>query len=562
MRKQEHIQPFTIGVLADFNSQNLMVLLQKQGMARGATCVQAPFGQTINTLLDGNHKFWEASYDALVVWTLPQRAVPTFNKVLSFDDYRIEDLLSEVDFLAGLVEALPATVKTVVLPTWVMPCMERGLGLLDMTTGVGNALMRMNLRLAEHFSLGRRVMLLDAQRWVNVVGQTAFNSKLWYLSKTPFHSAVFQEASEDIFSALDGLCGRSKKIVILDLDNTVWGGIVGEVGWEKLRLGGHDPIGEAFVDFQKLLKRLTNRGVVLAIVSKNEENVALDAIRFHPEMVLKMDDFVSWRINWGDKAKNIVDLLEELNLGLESAVFLDDSPVERARVHEALPQVLVPDLSEDPTEYPTLLGKLRCFDRPTISEEDRSRTKMYVADRGRIALKSEIQSLDQWLNMLELSVSAEPLNRKNLERATQLLNKTNQMNLSTRRLTSADLFAWAESERHVLWTFRVGDKFGDYGLCGICSLTRDEEQAQIVDFLLSCRVMGRGVEESMLATAAEFAKGLGCQWICAEFTPSARNKPCAKWFESQANVQCRENRYVFSLMDPILFPKHIRMSHR
>lgn len=552
----------SIGLLADFNVQNLAVLLRKNAQSCEVNCVQAPFGQTVNVLLDIKVEFWSAPHDALVLWTLPERAVPAFRKVLSFEKYSLEELLKEVDSFAGLVQRIPEAVRAIFIPSWIVPGMERGWGPMDLANGVGvaNALMRMNLRLADLFWHDRRVVLLDSYRWVSAAGEGAYNPKLWYLSKTPFNTTVFQEASRDILAALEGIRGRSKKIIILDLDNTLWGGIVGEVGWEKVRLGGHDPIGEAFVDFQKSLKRLMNRGVVLALVSKNEESVALEAIRQHPEMVLKADDFAGWRFNWHDKAENIMDLLSELNLGFESAVFLDDSPFERARVREALPEVLVPEMPADPIQYPIFLSRFKCFDNLSISREDRTRTKMYVADRGRTALKKELKSLDQWLEMLELSISVERLNAKNLERAAQLFNKTNQMNLSTRRLAAAELFTWAQAEGHALWTFRVTDKFGDYGLCGISSLVQNGARGQMLDFLLSCRVMGRGVEEAMLATVAQHARDSGCELVWAEYIPSARNQPCGKWLQSLPYVERKENRFVLPLKNPLAFPRHTRMS--
>jgi FkbH-like protein len=552
----------SIGLLADFNVQNLAVLLQKNAQHYELSCAQGPFSQTMRVLLDPGSEFWSSPYEAVVLWTLPERAISSFSKVLSFERYSMEVLLDEVDSFAKVVEQIPGSVRTILIPIWVVPCMDRGWGPLDLGHGVGiaDALMQMNLRLASRLGQHLRVVLLDSYRWMSTAGPGAYNPKLWYLSKTPFHSTVFQEASKDILATLDGIRGRSKKIVLLDLDNTLWGGIVGDVGWEKLRLGGHDPVGEAYVDFQKILRRLINRGVVLAIVSKNEEAVALDGIRRHPEMVLRVDDFVGWRLNWDDKAGNIVDLLSELNLGLDSAVFLDDSPFERARVREALPQVLVPEMPEDPTQYPLFVSRLRCFDNIAISSEDRSRTKMYVADRDRAALRKDILSLEKWLAMLELNVTVERLNGRNLERATQLFNKTNQMNLSTRRLTATELSDWAQADGHVLWTFRVSDKFGDYGLCGISSFAQSGTSGHIVDFLLSCRVMGRGVEEAMLAAATQHARYSGCNVLSVEYIPTARNQPCRRWLESLPCLRQEGNRFVFPLGDPLPFPQHIRIS--
>jgi FkbH-like protein len=552
----------SIGLLADFNLQNLAVLLEKQPSGWTIKSVQAPFGQTTGMLLDQDAEFWSAGQDALVAWTAPQIAVPSFAKVLAFEPYSVGSLLEEVDAFADLLKRVPDSIRTIIVPSWVVPPTERGWGPLDMASGLGvaNALMRMNLRFAEAVAGDPRVFMLDAHRWMTAAGFGACNPKLWYLSKTPFHSTFLSEASKDVIGVLDAVAGRSKKIVILDLDNTLWGGIVGDIGWEKLCLGGHDGTGEAYVDFQKALKRLINRGVTLAIVSKNEESVALEAIDHHPEMVLRRSDFVGWRINWEDKAQNIVDLLSDLNLGLEAAVFLDDSPFERGRIREALPQVFVPDLPSDVMQYPAFLSQLRCFDSVAVSSEDRSRTRMYVADRSRTELHREVGSLTDWLRMLDLHVDVEPLSRRNLERAAQLLNKTNQMNLTTRRLSAAELLSWSQQPGHLVCTFRIRDKFGDYGLCGITSLVRNGATVQMLDFLLSCRVMGRGIEDAMLALAQQHAQQAGCDTFFADYVPSPKNEPCGKWLRSLPSADKHSTRLACSLSEKISFPAHITLT--
>jgi FkbH-like protein len=300
------------------------------------------------------------------------------------------------------------------------------------------------------------------------------------------------------------------------------------VGWENLRLGGHDSVGEALVDFQRAVKLLTRRGVLLAVVSKNTESVALEAMRSHPAMVLRPEDFVGWRINWDDKARNVAELAAELNLGLQSVVFIDDNPVERARVREALPEVLVPDWPEDKLLYPGTLQSLRCFDAPALSREDATRTQLYAAEQQRESSRQEVGSLDDWLLSLGLQVRAEPLTPANLARAAQLFNKTNQMNLSTRRLTEAELRDWARGPGRALWTLSVSDRFGDAGLTGILGVECDAATAtcRVVDFILSCRVMGRRVEHTMAYLAVAWAREAGLRRVQAAFEPTAKNKPC------------------------------------
>jgi FkbH-like protein len=537
-----------VGLLSDFNTLNLAACLAKVAVgSRSVKCVHGPVGDPRVVLLDSDAEFWKGPLDGLVVWMQPQYAVPTFQKALRHQEFDVEQLLTEVDDFTTMLVNIPQGVRHIVVPSWVAPDSNRGLGPLDLMSnaGVTNALMRMNLRLAERCQAERRLTVLDAQRWLNAGGASAYHPRLWYMSKTPFHNRVFQEAAEDVASALRGLSGGSKKLVILDLDNTLWGGVVGDDGLEGLRLGGHDAVGEAFVDFQRALQRLANRGVLLAVVSKNEEAVALKAISTHPEMVLRLSDFASWRINWGDKAQNIVELVAQLNLGLDAAVFLDDSPFERARVREALPEVLVPDLPADPMLYPSFVGALRCFDTAFVGAEDRERSAMYKAERERTAARATAGSLDEWLALLDLRVTAEPLNQGNLERATQLFNKTNQMNLSTRRLTSTELLDWSKADGRMVWTFRVADRFGEYGLCGLISLVLEGKRGRLFDFILSCRVMGRGVEDVMLQTAAKHAAETGCSEIYAELIPTPKNHPCHKWLSRHPELT--KQGHVFKL---------------
>src|SRR5439155_1800879 len=237
-----------------------------------------------------------------------------------------------------------------------------------------------NLELCDRLSRHSNVYVLNSDSWAVSSGSKVYSPQLWYLAKIPFTLEVFEAAARDFKAAVDAIEGRSRKLIVVDLDDTLWGGVAGEVGWENLRVGGHDPIGEAFSDFQKSLKALTQTGIVLAIASKNEEAVALEAIDKHPEMILRRSDFAAWRIDWLDKAENIADIASTLNLDLSSIVYIDDSPAERSRVRAALPAVAVPDWPQDAFLYTSFLTQLSYFDKVAITTEDRQRTSMYIAD--------------------------------------------------------------------------------------------------------------------------------------------------------------------------------------
>jgi FkbH-like protein len=514
-------------IISDFNAGNLAGSLKNSEDLPVVDTTVVPFGQTIPALLDRQAEWWKGNPDFTVVWTQPQSVIEGFGGVLRHQPVSLDRVLAQVDEYAGLLRNLADRTRLVLVPVWVVPTHHRNFGLLDLKAGgLADTLMRMNLRLSENLGQSAHIHLLNTHRWIESAGKRAFNPKLWYMGKIPFGNEIFLEAAKEIKAALRGVQGLTRKLVIVDLDDTLWGGIVGELGWENLTLGGHHYLGEAYVDFQRALKGLTHRGILLGIVSKNEEATALEAIQRHPEMVLRPDDFAGWRINWQDKAENILELTRILNLGLQSVVFIDDNPVERARVREALPEVLVPEWPDDKCLFESALHSLLCFNPPAITDEDRRRTEMYRSEQQREGLKEQVASVDEWLRSLGVKVTVERLNEANLPRAAQLLNKTNQMNLTTRRMTDAEFFKWALDPAHRVWVFRVSDKFGDSGITGIASLEVQNGTGTIVDFVLSCRVMGRSVEEAMVHSITKHASSIGLESVSARYIPTGKNKPC------------------------------------
>src|SRR5262245_56424709 len=369
-------------LLSDFNIANLGGYLDGDPEEPRVVAHVAPYGQAVPLLANPEHDAWRPLPAFAVVWTRPENVVESYRRFLRDDAVDADTVLGEVNGYAALLKALATRIPTVIVPSWTAFESTEGLGMLDMRPGPGRAQMlaRMNVGLADACATQPDIYILDAGRWLQGAGRAAFSPTLWYMAKVPFGPEVFREAARSIKAALRGLAGGARKLVILDLDDTLWGGIVGEVGWNGLRLGGHDPVGEAYADFQSALKGLRHRGILLAIASKNEEDVALAAIRRHPDMVLHEEDFVDWRIHWIDKAQNVQELIAGLNLGRSAAVFIDDHPAERARVREALPEVLVPEWPEDPALFRSALLTLRCFDVPSLSREDSIRTEMYSAE--------------------------------------------------------------------------------------------------------------------------------------------------------------------------------------
>jgi len=272
------------------------------------------------------------------VWTRPEAIVESFARALAYDEADPQQALEETRAYAAAVAAFTRGARATFVPTWTLPPWHRGYGPLDFRPGIGIAhlLARMNVALADALGNVPNVFVLDAARWLTSLGPRAWSDKLWYAARSPFTAAAFEQAAADIGAAIEGLDGGARRIVILDLDDVLWGGMVGEVGWQGLNLGGHDHVGEAHVDFQRALKGLARRGIQLAIVSKNSEAVALEAIDRHPEMQLRREDFAGWSINWKDKADNVLALLADLGFAAESAVFIDDNAIVRRGIASLL----------------------------------------------------------------------------------------------------------------------------------------------------------------------------------------------------------------------------------
>ena len=547
-------------LLADFNPSNFTATLkQKTNLQIDSN----PYGQVFQTLLDFTPPDGQP-FDAVLVWVKPETVFSTFSKALLGEVVTLNDLLEEVDHFCQLVSNLQGAARRVFVVSLHLPSTDYGCGLFDLNyeTGLENLLQQANLRMAEHFRAQQSVYLLNSRKWFEKTGIKAESSKLWYLAKVPYSNDLFHCAADDFIMAMQLAETGNRKLLVLDLDNTLWGGVLGDVGWEQIILGGHNHIGEAFVDFQSRLKTLKNRGILLAIASKNSEEVVQEVFANNREMVLQLDDFAARRVNWNDKAQNLTEIAQELNLGLQSMVFIDDNPFERSRIRESLPEILVPEWPANPLLFPSELQKLRCFDSPSLTVEDQQKTRLYHEEKKRQQFKQQVGALDDWLASLEIELTAEELSAGNLVRATQLLNKTNQMNLATRRLSEKELQKWAECPDHHFFTFIIRDKFGDYGLTGLASLKQQDDLFEVCDFVLSCRVMGRKIEDAMLAFLIEQVAQKGGRQLVAEFLPTAKNQPCLLFWQKSGLENEDGQKFYWMVESPYRQPPFIQVTRR
>jgi len=363
--------------------------------------------------------------------------------------------------------------------------------------------------------------------------ERAFSMKMWYLGKI-LHTNEAQKAMAEEIVHLSEVAARTpKKVLLLDLDNTLWGGLAGENDHTPIKLS-EDHEGLAYKNLQRVIAQMLGQGVILGIVSKNNEEDAMEIIKNHPHMVLRPEAFAAKRINWQPKPENIREIAKELNLGLDSFVFWDDNPAERQLVKAVLPQVMVPDSPEKPEELAKARAGVyrRYFEKETVTAEDLEKTKQYAQNAMRKDLEARAVDFESYLKQLDMELICEdPL--KNLERLVQLINKTNQFNLTTRRYDRQTLQGFLEDGRHRVFLYRVKDCFGDNGIVSAVIIRLPENFAPIIDtFVMSCRVMGRNLEYDILADVEEQLYKEGYTSLIGEYLPTKKNKPVENLYET------------------------------
>tara|TARA_Y100000590_G_scaffold111755_1_gene127425 strand:+ start:3036 stop:4784 length:1749 start_codon:yes stop_codon:yes gene_type:complete len=363
--------------------------------------------------------------------------------------------------------------------------------------------------------------------------------------------------ADDLMSYVKPLLGKNRKCIVLDLDNTLWGGIVGEDGFDGIELG-HTPKGKAFVEFQKELLSLWNQGIILAINSKNNFDDAMKVIREHPNMVLREKHFASLQINWNDKAQNIKEITSEINIGLDSIVFFDDDKINQERIKQEFPQILTINMSDDPSNFVPILKEINDFNVLQRTVEDTQRGEMYAQQRERKNFEKTVSNLDDFLKNLNIKVKMKKSNKFLIPRISQLTLKTNQFNLTTKRYQEKDIQNFSENENFKVGCAQVLDKFGDNGITGVYIVEKNKDFWVIDTFLLSCRIMGRGIETAILNEIIKDAKESGIREVRANFFPTTKNKP-AENFLSEFGFTQQGSYWIYDLNNQIKIINHLEV---
>lgn len=392
------------------------------------------------------------------------------------------------------------------------------------------------------------VFLLPLSQVQNKLGRAQFfDEKYYYSAKVPVSLAALPYAAKLVVDTIKAQKGKIKKCVVLDLDNTLWGGVIGDDGLSGIQIGELGA-GHAFSDFQLWLRELKNRGLVLAVCSKNNEDTAKEPFEKHPEMVLRLDDISMFVANWEDKAANIRMIQQTLNLGMDSFVFLDDNPFERNMVRSLIPEITVPEMPEDPAHYLSYLQDLNLFETASFSEEDQNRTKQYQAEINRASLQQQFTTVDEYLESLEMVAEAKAFDAFHTPRIAQLTQRSNQFNLRTVRYTEDDINRIANDDRYITIYFTLRDKFGDHGLISVVILEKKDQSTLFVDtWLMSCRVLKRGMEEFIVNTIVDRAKRGGYGKIIGEYIKTSKNAMVEHIYENMGFSQRPDGLYELAL---------------
>lgn len=380
------------------------------------------------------------------------------------------------------------------------------------------------------------LLLIDLDMLFRRHGEAALLSDaFWYTARIRYTARMFELLAETIRRAVDAHAQRCKKVLLLDLDNTLWGGVVGELGPHGIALS-EDGIGRCYRDFQRCIKAVTRIGIILAIVSKNNESEVNEVFDTNKMMILRREDFAAVRANWRPKAESIVEIAEQLNVGIDSFVYVDDSPVEREAIKKFLPEVVVPDFPEGPEQLPSWFMQEigpTYFAKYAVSDEDAGKTEQYRANQARQKLAASFD-LDAYLAELGIECSISVDNGERLIRASQMTQKTNQFNLTTRRYEITDLARFVESHEYAMLMLDYRDRFGDEGSVGLAIVNLAE--GRIDTLLMSCRVIGRKVEDRLLDKSIELCRSRGHSKIIGEYVPTRKNELVSGFYDDHGFV--------------------------
>jgi len=524
--KQTNLVPTRIAILGGSTTTEVKSMLELFLLAQGIepTFYESGYNRYSEDVEFENPDLWNFKPHIVVIHTTWHN-ISGFPELLEAEDEVEHRVRREMGRFESIWEKIHTELSALIIQNnFDLPSL-RPLGNLEASESFGrvNFVLRLNAEFAKYARDHSRFLINDILYLSAQVGQAAwFRNSYWY----SFHMALSPTATvsvaHNVAAIVKSVYGKSKKCLVLDLDNTLWGGVIGDDGVDNLILGRDHPVGETFLDFQRYVKNLQRRGVILAVCSKNDPENAKEGFS-HPDSVLSLEDFSAFKANWDPKPENIRAIASELNIGLDSIVFVDDNPAERDFVAEQLPEVAVPNVGADVSNFAEVLEHERYFEVDKVVQDDLNRGAYYSTNSERSASQARFSNYGEFLASLEMTAEIGPFLPVYVERITQLINKTNQFNLTTRRYTSAEVGVIAQDPGFITLYGRLADKFGDNGLVSVLVGQVLDETVQLDLWLMSCRVLKREIEFAMFDALIEQCQARGIRKIVGIYIPSKKN---------------------------------------
>ncbi len=536
LRAKLDLRPYRLAILRSFTVEPMVELLRAAAFAGGIdlTVRVSDFNTYVQDILDPGRGLYAAAPDAVILAVQTRDVAPDLSR--EFAAQSAEQVQAGVAWVTGEFRDWVRAFRTRSQAALIIHNLEQpefpSRGVLDGQGAGGQAaaIQEINHGLRRMAAEETGVYVLDYDGLVARHGRAHWHDeRKWLTMRLPIAAEHLHRLVEEWLRFVHPLAGRLAKALVVDLDNTLWGGVIGEDGMAGIRLGPEYP-GAAYQDVQRALLDLHRRGILLAICSKNNRDDALEALEKHPGMLLGPSHFAAMRINWADKAQNLREIAAELNIGLEGLAFLDDSPFERQQVRGQAPEVFVIDVPADPMASARAIRECPVFERLSLTAEDQERGVYYQAQREREQLEQAVTSRDDFYRSLRQEAEIAPLAKATLARVAQLINKTNQFNLTTRRYTEQQLWELVSSPDWRCFSIRVRDRFGDNGLVGVAITQRRDETSEIDTLVLSCRVIGRTVETAFLSFLVDHARKQGAERLQGWFLPTKKNAPARDFY--------------------------------
>lgn len=543
LRGLQHFSSHRLAILRSFTIEPVIPLLRASAFTYGIdlSIHVGDFNTYAQEILDPNSSLYKFQPQAVILAVQARDVTPEL--WTSFADLSEEAIHSSIARVSRFFENSISAFRQHSTANLIVHSFEApetpALGVLDAQseTGQSAAIQQINRELRRICAANTGVYLLDYSSLIARYGWSQWHDeRKWLTARMPIRANHLNYLAQEWLRFLVPLTGRSAKVLALDLDNTLWGGVIGEDGLLGIRLSPEYP-GAAYQALQRALLDLRSKGILLAVCSKNNLDEAMEAISTHPAMLLKPEHFAATRINWNDKSQNLREIASELNLGTDAVALLDDNPVERAQVRSELPEIMVVDLPEDPFGYAHAVRDCPFFERLTISAEDRHRGTFYAAERDRVRAEQNFADKEDFYRSLEQTAEIEAVSPTTLARVAQLTQKTNQFNLTTRRYNEQQIMNLAATPGSQVLSIRVRDRYGDHGLVGVAIFHDSVDSREIDTFLLSCRVIGRTVESAFLSHLVENARAKGLRYLRGCFIPTKRNAPAQTFYTQHGFVR-------------------------